>query len=107
MEEPEEIDALKPRRCCICDEMKAPCRTLAMLDVKTTAAEGGWGCVVCRLPFHGAIAVICDDCADGDTDFDDIRFACDGYLDAPGRIPIEQLTVPHKHDLRRHPEYAE
>jgi hypothetical protein len=55
----------------------------------------------------GAVAVICDDCAADETKtLDDIRWVCDGGIFDVGRIPVEQLTGPHKHDARKHPELS-
>jgi hypothetical protein len=99
---------LGPRRCCICDEMKTPCRQFAMMPVKGPRPDHGWGCVVCHLPNDGAIAVVCDECAnDPDKGYEDIRFICDGYGDNPGRLPIAEFTTPHEHDNRFHPEFVE
>jgi hypothetical protein len=106
-DEPEEIDALAPRACCICGDIKMTSRNIAMLDFKRPhgASVSGWGCVVCNLPMEGALAVVCDDCQAADRTLDDIRFILAGALDDPGRIPIEGLVrIPHAHDLTRHPE---
>jgi hypothetical protein len=84
--------------CCIC-EAETGARTIVMLPVKGVIPGHGWGCVVCRLPFDGASAVVCGDCAEGlASGTKPLRFACRGYPATEGRVPIDDLTEPHKHD---------
>jgi hypothetical protein len=87
-------------RCCACGERKQ-LRNLTMLPVKAPTVGRGWGCVVCGLSMDGAVAVVCDECAEIDAE---ILYACDGYAKDEGRIPIGDLTEPHRHDETKHPE---
>lgn len=91
--------------CCACEGLEGV-RNIIMLDIKGTAPGFGWGCFVCHLPFDGAVAVLCDHCRDAIQDGRDaaLRFAVDGMLEDKKRIPIDELTAPHKHDLSKHPE---
>lgn len=95
--------------CCACGR-SAPdvrIRTFLALDLKGPLPGRGWGCVVCHLPNDGAVAVLCDDCAPrraGDKPRQDVRWACRGYPATDGRVPIQELATPHRHDLRYHPE---
>src|SRR5687767_7678986 len=86
--------------CCACEKLEAV-RNIIMLNVKGTVPGYGWGCFVCGLSTDGAVAVICDECLESNVE---IRFAVDGKLDDKKRIPIGELTVPHNHDMSRHPE---
>lgn len=84
--------------CCICggeDKVTA----LVMLDVKGEVPGHGWGCVACGLDCDGAIAVLCARCVEDWQAGKPLRFACRGYPATDGRVPIEQLTVPHEHDM--------
>lgn len=61
--------------CSICGEMERT-ENMAMLNLDfkhNGTSESGWGCVVCKLPAEGAVAIICADCwddgfEDGDLD---------------------------------------
>ena len=75
-------------------------RNIVMLDLKGFSLGSGWGCLVCGLPFDGAVACLCDDCM---TIGRPIRFAIDGDATLKKRVAIEQLTVPHNHDMTKHP----
>lgn len=54
-EEPLDLGA-----CCGCGCNQA--QNILTLGKKALIPGTGWGCVVCGLPFDGAIAVVCDDC---------------------------------------------
>lgn len=103
-------DADLPRRCCACGEIKTPCRTLVTIARKSPTPGKGWGCVVCKLPFDGALAVICDPCA-GELGKDDptieLRWALAGGVDNDERIPLDKLDGTHGHDARYHPEFLD
>lgn len=47
--------------CCICAG-KQSVRTVLQLGFRAPVPGTGWGCVVCRLPGDGAVAVLCDEC---------------------------------------------
>lgn len=85
--------------CCACGG-RAPVRNVLMLPFKAPIPGRGWGCVVCGLAMDGAIAVVCDPCAEEDRE---VLYACDGYATDDGRIPIGDLTEPHRHDEAKHP----
>lgn len=88
--------------CCICGEQNRS-GGLVMLSVKNQVPGHGWGCVVCGLPSDGASAVLCDNCVDGWQAGElKLRWACRGYPKTDGRVPIEELTVPHEHDMAAH-----
>jgi len=86
--------------CCACEGLEGV-RNIVMLAVKMTVPGKGWGCLVCGLSFDGAIAVLCDACIDKKAE---PRFAVDGPVEEKSRVLIGELTVPHQHDLSRHPE---
>jgi hypothetical protein len=89
--------------CCICDG-SANVRTIVMLDKEAPIPGHGWGCLTCGKPSNGAVAVICDACAEAPDVGKRLRFACRGYPASEGRIPIAELTKPFHHDLTKHPE---
>jgi len=97
--------------CCVCESTIAV-HSIVMLHQKAPIAGRGWGCVVCGLASDGALAVVCDRCADNLEPAEPIemhlRFACRGYPAADGRVPIATLTGTHDHDLSQHPvgDYA-
>lgn len=82
-------------RCCACDEMK-PLRNIAMLPKRAPTPGKGWGCVICRIPNDGAVAIVCDTCIEINTP---IRFVCDGYPAAGARVSIDSLTESFDHTL--------
>ena len=88
--------------CCACQQ-KTRSRNIVMLDEKALTPGKGWGCVQCGLSQDGAIAAICDACAEkGDPE---IRFVFDGYISDGKMIPIGELPhIPHVHNLELHPE---
>jgi hypothetical protein len=64
----------------------------------------GWGCVICGLAADGAIAVLCERCAE---EVKPIRFVCRGYPATDERIPIEGFrNEPFRHDKAAHREEA-
>jgi len=82
--------------CCVC-EAPTGARNILMLRSKAPIAGHGWGCMVCDLSMDGAVAVVCDGCVG-----QPLKFACRGYPQTDGRIPIAELTGTHDHDLARH-----
>lgn len=88
--------------CCIC-ETRTDVRNLVMLDRPAPVPGTGWGCVVCGLPFDGAIAVVCDGCMDlvetGATPI----FICVGYpRDAARALYTDLSDETFAHDDERH-----
>lgn len=93
--------------CCLC-ESTVDVFTVLMIRKKAPLPGRGWGCVVCGLPSDGALAVVCNTCAEqletvGEDPATLLRFACRGYPGPDGRVPIESLTGTHDHDRSRHP----
>jgi hypothetical protein len=95
--------------CCACgkepsewsiDLPTAWARNIIVLDFKSPTPGHGWGCVQCSLSNDGAVACICDECL---TIGRPIRFAVDGDVRLKKRVPIETLSVPHQHDMTKHP----
>lgn len=85
--------------CCICGDDK-DVTAIVILPVKGEVPGHGWGCVSCGPAYDGASAVLCDLCVPNwQADKKQLRFACRGYPETDGRVPIEALTVPHEHDM--------
>jgi hypothetical protein len=87
--------------CCIC-ETRSGVTNIVMLDRRAPVAGKGWGCVECGLSLDGAIAVLCDGCAE----FVDVGatpiFVCAGYP-SEGRALFADLPVePFGHDPAKH-----
>jgi hypothetical protein len=85
--------------CCACGRDDRTVRIVLYLPRRSPIPGRGWGCVVCELPAEGAVAVICDECAECKVS---LRFACIGYPGIDGRIPIEELSEDFRHDISRH-----
>jgi hypothetical protein len=82
---PEPAPDLGP--CCNCGSTE-DVRNVLMLNHRAPVPGTGWGCVVCNLPHDGAVAVLCDSCADKG---DPIRAVCVGYPKNGKRMPLDQL----------------
>lgn len=107
MNKEDNVEALTPRRCCACGELKSPCRTIGQLNLKAPKGSSGWGCMVCHLPMEGAMVVVCDECNerfDREDETLEIRWAIAGDFDSDDRVLISELTEPHEHNPRFHPE---
>jgi len=48
--------------CCICGEEGRKTRNIVTVERRAPVPGTGWGCLVCNLPYDGAMAVVCDDC---------------------------------------------
>lgn len=83
-----------------------PARNLWMLDFKGPVGFRGWGCVVCDLACDGAIALLCDRCADPTPPGPQLKFLCAGtYVMQGVRVAYAGFPqVPHVHDRSKHPE---
>lgn len=84
--------------CCACGKDNHP-RNFIMLDKRAPVPGTGWGCMVCRLPLDGAIAVVCDTCLKTAAE---IRWAVRGKLWEKGRVEVGELHEPFNHDLKMH-----
>lgn len=96
---------LKLGICCICLMEHPTVRNILMLDVRAPQPGNGcWGCFTCGLPMEGAIAVLCDNCAEEHLENRrPIALACVGPPSANQRVPLVSLTEPFEHDMSRHP----
>lgn len=93
-------DLLGP--CCVCGGRERV-HTFVMLSSKSPMPGRGWGCLECGLSLDGAIAVVCDACEPRfRADRSVLRFACIGFPEIDGRLPIEQLIGSHTHDMSKH-----
>ncbi len=93
--------------CCCCGQEKASVRNVIMLKNRSPIPGRGWGCVVCKVPRDGAVAVVCDRCMrkhDGEPVDIWLRWACRGYPATDGRIPFAELEGEFDHDMSLHPE---
>ena len=91
--------------CCICEKTEGV-RNIIMLNKKSPIPGHGWGCLTCGLDLDGASAVLCDQCLDiYEKDPSVLKFACRGYPEKEGRIPIDQLEGHHDHKMKKHEEY--
>lgn len=94
--------------CCVCEG--SPARVIVYLPFRAPEGFRGWGCVQCGLEMRGAVALICDACADEYEALGEalpLKTMCAGvYVMEQKRVPItpEAQRVPHVHDLRYHPE---
>ena len=89
-------------KCCCC-ETDTNVRTVLQLQYKTPIEGRGWGCMVCNIRLDGATAVVCDDCYRLMLqDKAQLKFACRGYPESDGRIPIHRLTIPFDHNWMFH-----
>lgn len=94
----EETDGPVLGPCCNCERMDGV-YNIVMINRRGPTDGRGWGCMVCGLPCDGAIAVLCDDCADVYPP----RFACVGYPALDGRVPFHDLPPgDFKHDTSKH-----
>lgn len=91
--------------CCACGQDGPTVRNIMMLDFRAPVAGTGWGCIVCGLPSDGAIAVLCDACAERNAE---IRDVCVGQPGDNVRTEIKTVQQPFGHDLSKHvviPDY--
>lgn len=84
--------------CCNCERTNGV-RNIVMLDRRSPTPGHGWGCVVCDLPFDGAVVVLCDDCIAVSPP----KFVCTGYPAADGRTSYADLPPDEfEHDDDKH-----
>lgn len=87
--------------CCACGENKPDVRNWVLLPVKALISGRGWGCMACRLPRDGAIAILCNLCFSSGKE---IVWTCASFPADPARVPLSELMGEHIHDLKNHPE---
>lgn len=101
----DELDLPALGACCACGQGGPTVRNIMMLDFRAPVSGTGWGCIVCDLPSDGAIAVLCDACAESNAA---IRDVCVGQPGDNVRAEIKTVQQPFGHDLSRHvviPDY--
>jgi hypothetical protein len=86
--------------CCGC-ETREDVINIIMLNRRAPVPGKGWGCVTCGLPSDGAVAVLCNACAERyQHDETALRFVCLGYASSGKRFPIDQLPLGRfDHDM--------
>jgi hypothetical protein len=99
--------------CCSCGQEGTeanPVRTILCLDWTAPVEGTGWGCAVCNRPSDGALAVLCDACAelieeDSLEIEDHLSHVVDGMVSEHGRLGVEEwmeTRVPFSHDESLH-----
>lgn len=89
--------------CCICEATGPTVRVLVSLNKLSPTPGRGWCCVVCEIPSDGALAVLCDECADrlerepSPDVASALKFACRGYPGTDGRVPYSELQGEFAH----------
>ena len=91
--------------CCNCTAF--PATAIMMLNRRAPVPGTGWGCVVCDLPCDGAVAAVCDDCADALAVAEaPPRFVCVGYPSAGKRTGYFEIDAKpdaiFEHDPAKH-----
>lgn len=89
--------------CCAC-EGTDDVNNIVQLNLLAPKPGTGWGCTTCHIRCDGAIAVVCDQCADTSAP---LLFAVDGYVCNKKRIKIDELVIPFGHDIRHHKDHFE
>lgn len=89
--------------CCACRKKGPTVRNIVMLPKRAPVAGTGWGCVTCRVPADGAIAVVCDACMEADRPILDV---CFGYAPRNERVAMETVTDPFEHNPAMHADEA-
>ncbi|MFO0887560.1 MAG: hypothetical protein U0790_00275 [Isosphaeraceae bacterium] len=88
--------------CCACGAAGA--RNVALLPRRAPRPGTGWGCIPCGLRSDGAVAVLCDECAESGREPTEVA---DGYLAGRRRVPVSSLAPgAFDHDPDRHPGEA-
>jgi hypothetical protein len=98
-----EVDGPNLGLCCECGER--PATGMMMLPWLAPMPGTGWGCVICDLPANGAVAVLCDPCADKVAAEANHwpRFVCVGYAQDNKRKPLAKLPSDYfGHDRSKH-----
>lgn len=101
-----EFDSMKLGSCCNCGREDDTVRCVVTIELRSPEPGNGcWGCLVCGLPQAGAVAVLCDECANLSIEPKSI---CLGFPGANRRLPFSQLTKePFCHDAAKHAEESE
>jgi len=70
-----------------------------MLPYRAPVRGTGWGCLVCKIPNDGAIAVVCETCGDGEKPILDV---VNGYIGKQQRCLAIDYRTPFQHIARFH-----
>lgn len=72
--------------CCNCGTTVGV-TNMVMLHRRAPVPGTGWGCMICRLPADGAVAVLCDGCLG-----QEVKAVCLGYPKEGRRTPVKSLA---------------
>jgi len=87
--------------CCQCLTITL-LRNVMFIHQRGPSPGKGWGCMICNLPSDGAVALMCDRCAQAPLRAPP-KFVCTGYMKDGERTPYDTLsTEPFDHDLTMH-----
>jgi hypothetical protein len=109
-DDPDEDDSLASQpfgACCLCQRSGPTVRNFVTLPERAPVPGTGWGCVECGLPADGAMAIVCDPCADRlqeELNSDSIREVIYGLPARGGRCPRAADPEAFVHDRSRHVE---
>lgn len=91
--------------CCVCGN-PGETRNLVQIEKRAPIPGTGWGCMVCELPYDGALAVVCDTCIDDPGVEARIKEVASGFLGKKARAPIDSLSdETFKHDPAKHRQW--
>jgi hypothetical protein len=88
--------------CCCCEGDIPRQPRLMMLELEAPAGFKGWGCLVCRLPLRGAIAVVCESCIQAQRLPQFIAAGSDLYDNQRQRLDDTFEQKPFAHDPHAH-----
>jgi len=99
----DEAEALPTGTCCMClKEEDATVRNFITIEKRAPVPGTGWGCVVCRLPSDGAVAVVCDECLPKLEAGEGLKEVILGFPAYRERFPYEKLQGDFKHTQELH-----
>lgn len=88
--------------CCVCEGTN-DVENILNLNGRCPIIGRGWGCLLCKLPPHGAVAVVCSACLPQlATNPKALRFICTGHPMRDGRTPIGEMVPGFDHDYAKH-----
>jgi len=97
----DEVELTGP--CCACRRVFVYLRHVVCMTFRAPegALDKGWGCVVCAIPSHGALAVVCDECMNAQRPILDV---CADYVRNPARALVtdELRAIPWVHIQASH-----
>lgn len=97
-----EVAGMPLGTCCCCGGSDGV-RHILNLNGRAPIMGRGWGCAICKLPPHGAVAVVCDVCYPDVCEGKKLlRWFLTGHPTRDGRTPIGELVPGFDHDLSAH-----